>query len=94
MLPESEGQRFFTINLHLASKSGSPSVQGDARPPPNLGVAQRTSQVEVVAVSLFLSKKTEGYRKLIVSGRNSSNQFSLRIKALALSPVATATSSS
>ena len=57
MLPESEGQRFFTINLHLASKSGSPSVQGDARPPPNLGVAQRTSQVEVVAVSLSLSKK-------------------------------------
>ena len=56
MLPESEGQRFFTINLHLASKSGSPSVQGDARPPPNLGVAQRTSQVEVVAVSLLLSR--------------------------------------
>ena len=56
MLPESEGQRFFTINLHLASKSGSPSVQGDARPPSNLGVAQRTSQVEVVAVSLLLSK--------------------------------------
>ena len=45
------GKRFFTINLHLASKGGSSSSQGDARPPINGGVDQRISQVQLVAVS-------------------------------------------
>ena len=45
------GTRFFTINLHLTAKLGGTSTQGDARPPINTGVAQRTSQVKVVAVS-------------------------------------------
>ncbi|KAJ7761516.1 DNase I-like protein [Mycena maculata] len=39
----------FTVNLHLLSKDGSTTVEGNARPPVNLGVSQRTSQVEVVA---------------------------------------------
>ncbi|KAF9497695.1 hypothetical protein BDN71DRAFT_558957 [Pleurotus eryngii] len=47
------GHRFFTVNLHLSSKSGSASTQGDARPPVNLGVDQRTSQIERVSVSIF-----------------------------------------
>lgn len=47
------GHRFFTVNLHLTSKSGSASTQGDARPPVNLGVDQRTSQIERVSVSVF-----------------------------------------
>lgn len=45
------GARFFTINLHLTSKGGSSSSQGDARPPVNGGVDQRASQVAAVAVS-------------------------------------------
>ncbi|KAL5524665.1 hypothetical protein ACEPAF_9810 [Sanghuangporus sanghuang] len=48
-LPSSSGERFFTVNLHLTSKGGSSSVQGDYRSPVNAGVEQRTSQVEAVA---------------------------------------------
>ena len=51
ILPRSKGQRFFTVNLHLIAKDGSTTVQGNARPPVNLGVQQRTSQVEIVSVS-------------------------------------------
>ncbi|KAJ3546268.1 hypothetical protein NM688_g5532 [Phlebia brevispora] len=44
------GQRFFTINLHDTAKSdASSSVQGDPRPPINSDVEKRTSQVEVIA---------------------------------------------
>ncbi|KAL5482777.1 hypothetical protein ACEPAI_9372 [Sanghuangporus weigelae] len=49
-LPSSSGERFFTVNLHLTSKGGSSSVQGDYRSPVNAGVEQRTSQVETVAI--------------------------------------------
>ena len=45
------GDDFFTINLHLVSKDGGSSTQGNARPPVNLPVAMRTGQVSVVAVS-------------------------------------------
>ncbi|PSR70540.1 hypothetical protein PHLCEN_2v13579 [Hermanssonia centrifuga] len=49
-----DGHRFFTINVHDASKSDdSSSIQGDPRPPINSDVDQRTSQVEVIAVSDF-----------------------------------------
>ncbi|KAF2222240.1 endonuclease/Exonuclease/phosphatase [Elsinoe ampelina] len=40
--------RFFTINLHLTSKGGSSSLQGDPRPPVNGGVEQRLAQLTVV----------------------------------------------
>ncbi|KAH9924271.1 DNase I-like protein [Epithele typhae] len=43
------GARVLTINLHLTSKGGSSSSQGDARPPLNGGVEQRVAQVQVVA---------------------------------------------
>ncbi|KAF8216021.1 DNase I-like protein [Mycena galopus ATCC 62051] len=43
------GETLFTVNLHLLAKDGSTTVQGNARPPVNLGVAQRTAQVEAVA---------------------------------------------
>lgn len=44
------GHKLFTINVHLTSKGGSTSTQGDARPPVNLPIDQRTSQVDAVAV--------------------------------------------
>ncbi|KJA29577.1 hypothetical protein HYPSUDRAFT_174278 [Hypholoma sublateritium FD-334 SS-4] len=43
------GEDFFTINLHLVSKDGGSSTQGNARPPVNLPVDVRTGQVSAVA---------------------------------------------
>ncbi|KAA1469821.1 DNase I-like protein [Dentipellis sp. KUC8613] len=43
------GHQFFTINHHGTAKSGSSSTEGDARPPVNLGVDQRTAQVQAIA---------------------------------------------
>ncbi|EIW81349.1 DNase I-like protein [Coniophora puteana RWD-64-598 SS2] len=43
------GDRFFTINLQLTAKLDSSSVWGDARPPVNAYVDERTAQVKVVA---------------------------------------------
>lgn len=42
------GAELFTVNLHLSSKKGS-STQGDARPPVNAPIENRTKQVESVA---------------------------------------------
>lgn len=46
--------RFFTINLHLQSKGGSSSLEGDLRPPVNGGVEDRNDQLTIVAVSPLL----------------------------------------
>jgi predicted extracellular nuclease len=43
------GERFFTIDVHFASKGGSSSGQGDARPPVNGVVGPRTNQVTLTA---------------------------------------------
>lgn len=40
---------FFTVNVHFTSKGGSTSLQGDPRPPVNLGVDQRNQQANVTA---------------------------------------------
>ncbi|RAL09399.1 endonuclease/exonuclease/phosphatase family protein [Aspergillus homomorphus CBS 101889] len=40
---------FYTINVHMTSKYGSSSLEGDLRPPVNGWVATRTSQAKVVA---------------------------------------------
>lgn len=50
------GQKFYTINVHDASKvDGGSSIHGAPRPPINSDVDQRTAQVKVIAVRLFLS---------------------------------------
>lgn len=41
---------FFTVNVHLTSKGGGSSLEGDARPPVNGGVEKRISQAEAIAV--------------------------------------------
>lgn len=46
------GDVFFTINVHLTSKGGGSSLEGDARPPVNGGVEKRISQAEAIAVRL------------------------------------------
>ncbi|KAH6912562.1 endonuclease/exonuclease/phosphatase [Coprinopsis sp. MPI-PUGE-AT-0042] len=43
------GAQLFTVNLHLSSKGGSSSTQGDARPPVNSPIEARTGQVSSVA---------------------------------------------
>ncbi|KAJ2935147.1 hypothetical protein H1R20_g1947, partial [Candolleomyces eurysporus] len=43
------GINLFTVNVHLSSKGGSSSTQGDARPPVNSPVDVRTGQVDSVA---------------------------------------------
>jgi predicted extracellular nuclease len=45
------GKPFFTINVHQTSKGGSSSIHGDPRPPINQGVAKRTQQATITAVS-------------------------------------------
>jgi predicted extracellular nuclease len=40
---------FFTVNVHFASKGGSSSLHGDARPPVNGGVQDRTAQSVLTA---------------------------------------------
>lgn len=41
---------FVTINVHLTSKGGSTSLEGDPRPPVNGGVEKRLSQTSVIGV--------------------------------------------
>ncbi|KAK6194348.1 hypothetical protein LQW54_011533 [Pestalotiopsis sp. IQ-011] len=59
---------FFTVNVHWASKGGSSSIQGDARPPVNGVVAARQQQAEVTAafVAQILAEDPEA--KIIVAG--------------------------
>jgi predicted extracellular nuclease len=40
---------FFTVNVHFQSKGGSSSLHGDARPPVNGGVQDRTEQAVLTA---------------------------------------------
>lgn len=49
---------FFTVNVHFASKGGSSSLHGDARPPVNGGVEDRLAQAQITAnfVKDILSK--------------------------------------
>ncbi|KAG6844606.1 hypothetical protein H0H87_005540 [Tephrocybe sp. NHM501043] len=42
------GEKLFTINVHLASKGGSSSTWGDARPPVNSPVDARINQISLV----------------------------------------------
>lgn len=62
------GQRLFTINVHLSSKGGSSSTEGDARPPVNFPVDRRTMQVNAVAdfVQSILNK--DEHANIVVAG--------------------------
>lgn len=44
------GAQLYTINVHLSSKGGSSSTQGDARTPFNSALDARTNQLASVAV--------------------------------------------
>ena len=48
-------ETFFTVNVHMGSKGGSTSLEGDERPPINKGVEKRTLQNTIAAVSISSS---------------------------------------
>ncbi|KAF7346222.1 DNase I-like protein [Mycena sanguinolenta] len=62
------GHNLFTVNLHLVSKGGSTTGQGDARPPVNLPVAQRTSQVETVSTFVESILRLDPWANILVAG--------------------------
>ncbi|KAJ6508882.1 DNase I-like protein [Mycena sanguinolenta] len=62
------GHTLFTVNLHLVSKDGSSTGQGDARPPVNLPVAQRTSQVETVSTFVKSILRLDPWANIVVAG--------------------------
>ncbi|KAJ6584897.1 Endonuclease/exonuclease/phosphatase [Mycena capillaripes] len=68
MWTTASGHTLFTVNLHLVSKGGSTTGQGDARPPVNLPVAQRTSQVETVATFVESILENDPWSNIIVAG--------------------------
>ncbi|KAJ7459796.1 DNase I-like protein [Mycena latifolia] len=62
------GHTLFTVNLHLVSKGGSSTGEGDARPPVNLPVDQRTSQVETVATFVASLLNKDRHANVVVAG--------------------------
>ncbi|KAF5369281.1 hypothetical protein D9758_002525 [Tetrapyrgos nigripes] len=62
------GQTLFTINLHLVSKGGSSSTQGNARPPVNLPVDIRTQQVGLVANFAKTILSVDSEANILVAG--------------------------
>ncbi|RHZ46475.1 endonuclease/exonuclease/phosphatase family protein [Aspergillus thermomutatus] len=60
--------KFFTVNVHFTSKGGGSSIEGDARPPVNGGVAKREAQAKLVAEFTSSILAEDSTAKLIVSG--------------------------
>ncbi|BCS23412.1 endonuclease/exonuclease/phosphatase family protein [Aspergillus puulaauensis] len=70
-----DGQnKLFTVNVHLSSKGGGSPIQGDARPPVNGGVEQRTAQAEVVASFVSDILAADPSAKILTTG--DFNEFS------------------
>lgn len=59
---------FFTVNVHFASKGGSSSLQGDARPPVNGGLDQRTQQANTTASFINEILTLDVSAKIIAAG--------------------------
>ncbi|KAL5611722.1 uncharacterized protein BROUX77_001878 [Berkeleyomyces rouxiae] len=62
------GKPFFTINVHLTSKGGSTSIQGDIRPPINYGVQKRAEQLAVIADFITQIMSIDHNARIIVGG--------------------------
>ncbi|GIC86852.1 endonuclease/exonuclease/phosphatase family protein [Aspergillus udagawae] len=60
--------KFFTVNVHFTSKGGGSSIEGDARPPVNGGVAKREAQAKLVAAFTSSILAEDSCAKIIVSG--------------------------
>ncbi|KAF9554721.1 DNase I-like protein [Agrocybe pediades] len=62
------GQNLFTIDVHLSSKGGSSSTQGDARPPVNSPIDARTAQVTSVATFVKKLLLKNPFANIVVAG--------------------------
>ncbi|TCD65684.1 hypothetical protein EIP91_002311 [Steccherinum ochraceum] len=62
------GDRFFTVNVHLSSKRFSSSQHGDARPPVNGRAVQRTHQVKVTATFVDSILAKDSSASIILAG--------------------------
>ncbi|GIK01377.1 hypothetical protein Aspvir_005411 [Aspergillus viridinutans] len=60
--------KFFTVNVHFTSKGGGTSIEGNARPPVNGGVAKRESQAKLVAAFTSSILAEDCSAKIISSG--------------------------
>ena len=63
-----EKSTFFTVNVHFASKGGSSSIQGDARPPVNGGVDDRLAQAELTAALVADILAEDANANVVVAG--------------------------
>ncbi|KAF1996595.1 DNase I-like protein [Amniculicola lignicola CBS 123094] len=63
-----KSSKFFTVNVHFASKGGSSSVQGDARPPVNGVLAARTTQAQITATFIKEILAKDANAKVITGG--------------------------
>lgn len=64
----------YTINVHFGSKGGSSSTQGDARPPVNGGVADRSAQATLLKEFIDSLTAIDKDAKIIAAG--DFNEFS------------------
>ncbi|PPQ91687.1 hypothetical protein CVT25_012900 [Psilocybe cyanescens] len=62
------GANLFTVNLHLSSKGGSSSTQGDARTPVNSPLEARTAQVTSVATFVKALLAKNPLANIVVAG--------------------------
>ncbi|KAG6828170.1 hypothetical protein H0H92_008938 [Tricholoma furcatifolium] len=62
------GESLFTINVHLASKGGSSSNWGDARPPVNSPVNQRSNQIGLVAAFVQSILDVDAKANILLAG--------------------------
>ncbi|KAF7314189.1 DNase I-like protein [Mycena kentingensis (nom. inval.)] len=68
MWKTAHGETLFTVNVHFASKGGSSTSHGDARPPVNSPVEQRISQVDTVAAFVQSLYAIDKNANVIVAG--------------------------
>ncbi|KAF5339002.1 hypothetical protein D9611_008738 [Ephemerocybe angulata] len=62
------GFELFTVNVHLSSKGGSSSTQGDARPPVNSPIENRTKQVGSVTGFIKAVLDVDRNANIVVAG--------------------------
>ncbi|ORY18601.1 Endonuclease/exonuclease/phosphatase [Clohesyomyces aquaticus] len=60
--------KFFTVNVHFGSKGGSSSIQGDARPPVNGGVADRLAQAQLTATFIKAILAEDRNARVVAAG--------------------------
>lgn len=58
----------FTVNVHLASKGGSTTTNGDARPPVNSPIQARTNQISTIATFIKSLLQKNPLANIVIAG--------------------------